>query len=164
MILFHQYSCPKWVILRPQRARQRCLFMCVLNVLKFTNGKLHPLHLDCFCFMWLAPSIQLTNKRVIMCLCRARHHCFSMCVLRGVNFTNVKLHSLYLNCCFFFMWLAPLIQLTKKEKFCFYAGQDNVLSSYMCIKCVHFCKIAFIAFELPLFHVVSSINTVAQKE
>ena len=35
--------------------------MCVLNVLNFTNVKLHSLHLNCVCFMWFAPSIQLSK-------------------------------------------------------------------------------------------------------
>ena len=36
--------------------------MCVLNLLNFMNIKLHSLHLNCVCFMWLALSIQWTKK------------------------------------------------------------------------------------------------------
>ena len=40
-------------------ARRCFLFMCLLNVLNFTNVKLHWLHLIFLCFLWLASSIQL---------------------------------------------------------------------------------------------------------
>ena len=133
MLLFHQCSCQKGVILRPHRARQRCLFMCVLNVLKFTNENLHSLHLDWFCFMWLAPSIQLTNKRVILCLCRAIQRCFSMCVLNELNFTNIKLPSFYLNCFSFSCGWLHLYSWPKKSNFVFMQGK-TMLFLHVCIK------------------------------
>ena len=145
MFLFHQYSCPKGVILRPHRARQCCTFMCVLNVLKLTNEKLHSLHLYGFCFMWLALSIQLTNKRLILCLCKARQRCFSMWVLNDLNFTNVKLHSLYLNSfsssCGWLYWYS----WPKKSYFVSMQGK-TMLFLHVCIKQGQFykCKIAFI--------------------
>ena len=43
------------------RARQRPLFMCVSNMFNFAI-KLHSLHLNCFCFTWLAPSIKMLKK------------------------------------------------------------------------------------------------------
>ena len=51
----------KNVILFLPRARQRHLLMSVLNVFNFAI-KLHSLHLNCFCFMWLAPSIKMLKK------------------------------------------------------------------------------------------------------
>ena len=38
------------------------------------------------------------------------------------------------------------------------------MSLHVCIKCVCKLEIAFIAFELILFHIVGSIDTGAQKE
>ena len=65
--------------------------MCGLSVLNLTNVILHSLHEDCVCFMYLAPSIQLTKKsnsvstqgKAMLSL----HVRFA-----SVNFINIKLH------------------------------------------------------------------------
>ena len=36
--------------------------MCVLDMFNFATVKLHSLHLNCFCFMWLATSIKMPKK------------------------------------------------------------------------------------------------------
>ena len=66
-----------------------------------------------------------------------------MCVSNVFNFTNVKLHSMQLNC-FCFMWLAPKMQLPKESSSLSTQGKVT-LSLHVCIKCVYFdiCNIAY---------------------
>ena len=105
--------------------------------------------------MWLAQSIQLTNKRVILCLCRAKQRSFSMCVLNELDFTNVKLHSLYLNCfsltCGWLHWYS----WPKTSNFVSMQGKI-MLFLHVYIKWAWFYKsrIAFLVFKPFFLHVV----------
>ena len=133
-------------------ARRCCLFICVLNVLNFTNVKLHLLHLICLCFIWLASSIQLPKNSDSMSTQGRTTFSFHVCN----------------NCVLFYKYEIALI--ASKLSLFHVVDSNNTVAQKMVILCLprarryclfmcvldkfYKCKITFFPTYFLLFHVL----------
>ena len=101
-------------------------------------------------------------KIVIVCLPRVRQRCLSMCVLNVFDFTNIKLHKLYINfLCF--TWFIPSIQLPKKSISVSPQGKV-MLSLHVCVKNFNFANVKLHSFQQIFFCFMKLCHSKVQKD